>query len=59
MHKTTRMSKKNLEYVWVLVAVFMIISKFNKPERSSWDYGIVALSVIIIVMALYRLFVKK
>ena len=53
------MNKKNLEYVWVLVAVFMIISKFNKPERSSWDYGIVALSVIIIVMALYRLFVKK
>ncbi len=59
MHKTIRMNKKNLEYVWILVAVFMIVSKINKPERDSWDYGIIALSCIIIGTALYRLFIKK
>ncbi len=53
------MNKKNLEYVWALVAVFMITTKFNKPERSTWDYGIIALCVIIIGMSLYRLFVKR
>lgn len=53
------MNKKYMEYVYIAIAAIIIYSKLQQPERSTWDYSMIAVGCILIGTSLYRLFIKK
>lgn len=48
-----------MEYVYIAIAAIIIFSKLQQPERSTWDYGMIAVGLVLIGTSLYRLFLKK
>jgi hypothetical protein len=48
-----------MEYVYIVIAILVVINKFTYAERSTWDYFMIALGFLIIGTSVYRLFFKK
>ncbi len=53
------MKDKSMEYVYILVALFFIVTKWNIVVKSSWDYYLIVAGFLIIAAAIYRLFFEK
>lgn len=48
-----------MEYVYMGIAVLIILSKLSKPDRDMWDYTMILVGSGLISLSIYRLYVAK